>query len=183
MWVGVVTSCLPPEKARDGVFGQRLRKVLSLGPIYGDGTVPLVAACRADVPMNSNTLRRVPDQHGNLQRNPVALDEVEGILTAADIVVRAPEEVQLRLDVPELVTAGEDLPVRITSVDGTKTAVRLTVTDEHGNLEHARVVIAGPEPTEALFEDLPPGACTVDTTGTRSGSPVAAVSADTLVWE
>ncbi|WAZ21514.1 tetratricopeptide repeat protein [Streptomyces cinnabarinus] len=32
VWVGVVTSCLPPEKARDGLFGQRLRKVLTDGP-------------------------------------------------------------------------------------------------------------------------------------------------------
>ncbi|MEV0171301.1 tetratricopeptide repeat protein [Streptomyces sp. NPDC050803] len=32
VWVGVITSCLPPEKARDGLFGQRLRKVLAVGP-------------------------------------------------------------------------------------------------------------------------------------------------------
>ncbi|CCK30286.1 hypothetical protein BN159_5907 [Streptomyces davaonensis JCM 4913] len=32
VWVGVVTSCLPPEKARDGLFGQRLRKILTKGP-------------------------------------------------------------------------------------------------------------------------------------------------------
>ncbi|WP_328871153.1 tetratricopeptide repeat protein [Streptomyces sp. NBC_00287] len=32
VWVGVVTSCLPVEKARDGLFGQRLRKVLAAGP-------------------------------------------------------------------------------------------------------------------------------------------------------
>ncbi|MER6674792.1 tetratricopeptide repeat protein, partial [Streptomyces sp. NPDC000983] len=32
VWVGVVTSCLPPETARDGLFGERLRKVLESGP-------------------------------------------------------------------------------------------------------------------------------------------------------
>ncbi|MGV9450897.1 tetratricopeptide repeat protein [Streptomyces sp. NPDC003635] len=32
LWVGVVTSCLPLEKARDGLFGQRFRKVLAVGP-------------------------------------------------------------------------------------------------------------------------------------------------------
>ncbi|MGV9450896.1 esterase/lipase family protein [Streptomyces sp. NPDC003635] len=150
--------------------------------LYGDGTVPLVAACRADVPMNSNTLRRVPDHHGNLQRNPAALDEVEGILTATDIVVRAPGEIHLRLDVPEVIAAGENLAVRVSSAHGERIAVRLTLTDEHGNLEDARVVLAGPEPIDALFDDLTPGAYTVDATGTRPGSPVAPVSADTLVW-
>ncbi|CCK30285.1 hypothetical protein BN159_5906 [Streptomyces davaonensis JCM 4913] len=151
--------------------------------LYGDGTVPLVAACRADVPMDSNTLRRVPDQHGNLQRNPAALDELEGILTASDVVVRAPRETQLRLDVPELITAGEDLPVRLTSAKGSRNAVLLTVTHESGKPEETRVVLAGPEPVEALFDGLPPGAYTVDATGTRPGSPIAAVSADILVWD
>lgn len=150
--------------------------------LYGDGTVPLVAACRADVPMDSNTLRRVPDHHGNLQRNPAALDEVEGVLTATDIVVRAPGEIHLRLDVPEVIAASDNLTVLVSSAHGEKITVRLTLTDEHGNLEDARVVLAGPEPIEALFDDLTPGAYTVDATGTRPGSPVAPVSADTLVW-
>ncbi|WAZ21515.1 hypothetical protein STRCI_002693 [Streptomyces cinnabarinus] len=151
--------------------------------LYGDGTVPLVAACRADVPMDSNTLRRVPDQHGNLQRNTAALDELEGILTARDIVVRAPRETHLRLDVPELITAGEDLAVRLCAAGGAAIAVRITVTDETGGLEDARVVLAGPEPVDAVFDGLPPGAYSVDVIGTRPGSPVAAVSADILVWD
>jgi hypothetical protein len=57
--------------------------------LYGDSTVPLVAACRADVPMDSNTLRRVPDKHGNLQRNTAALDEIEAILAAKNIIIKA----------------------------------------------------------------------------------------------
>lgn len=179
--VGTQQNTLTTARIHNGTV--TLHPTYTAKHLYGDGTVPLVAACRADVPMDSNTLRRIPDQHGNLQRNSAALDELEGILTATDIVVRAPEETHLRLDVPEIVTAGEDLAVTITSVDGTKKAVRLTVTDEHGNLEAARVVLAGPEPTEALFDDLPPGAYTVDATGTRPGSTVAAVSSDTLVWE
>ncbi|MEV5310351.1 tetratricopeptide repeat protein [Streptomyces sp. NPDC052610] len=32
VWVGVVTSCLTLETARDGLFGERLRKVLRSGP-------------------------------------------------------------------------------------------------------------------------------------------------------
>ena len=69
--------------------------------------MPIVAACRADVPMDSNTLRRVPDKHGNLQRNTAALDEIEGILTASSIVIKAAKPVALRVDVPEFALAGE----------------------------------------------------------------------------
>ncbi len=33
MWVGVLASCLAVETARDGLFGQRLRRVLESGPV------------------------------------------------------------------------------------------------------------------------------------------------------
>ena len=56
---------------------------------------------RADVPMDSNTLRRVPDKHGNLPRKTAALDEVEGILTAKSIIVKAAKPVALRVDAPD----------------------------------------------------------------------------------
>ena len=92
--------------------------------LYGDSTVPIVAACRADVPMDSNTLRRVPDKHGNLQRNPAALDEVEGILTASSIIVKAAKPVALRVDVPEFALAGQPSPSksRPPSPPGTRSA-------------------------------------------------------------
>jgi hypothetical protein len=69
--------------------------------LYRDSTVPIVVACRADVPMDSNTLRRIPDKHGNLQRNTAALDEVEGILTASSIIIKAAKPIPLRVDTPD----------------------------------------------------------------------------------
>ena len=72
--------------------------------------------------MDSNTLRRVPDKHGNLQRNPAALDEVEGILTARPIIVKAAKPIALRVDAPGIrphrrshhraVTPAEHYPAR-----------------------------------------------------------------------
>ncbi|MGW5633591.1 hypothetical protein [Streptomyces sp. NPDC003832] len=155
--------------------------------LYGDGTVPLVAACREDVPMDSNMLRRVPDHHGNLQRNKAALDEVAGVLTGLNIPVRAPGRMRhLRLDVPELSIAGEELVIRLGTADGTRIAVLVTVRNEVGAVVESQVVVARPEPAEVRFNRdggrLRPGAYTVDATGKHAGSPVAPVSADTLVW-
>ncbi len=51
--------------------------------------------------MDSNTLRRILDKHGNLQRNTAALDEVEGIVTASSIIIiKAAKPVPLRVDRP-----------------------------------------------------------------------------------
>ncbi|WP_329034451.1 hypothetical protein OIE71_18250 [Streptomyces sp. NBC_01725] len=150
--------------------------------LFGDATVPIVGASRSDVPMNSNILRRIPDKHGNLQRNRAALDELEGIVTASDIVVRAPETVHLSVDLPELVTAGHGLPVRVTAADGQRQTAHLTVTDETGRVAAKRPILIGREPTDVMVEDLQPGAYTVALTGPRVGSPIAPVSSDVLVW-
>lgn len=151
--------------------------------LFGDSTVPLVGACRSDVPMDGNTLRRIPDKHGNLQCNPAALDEIEGVLTATDIAVRDPRAVHLRVDVPELITAGQDLPVQVTALDGRRHAVRLTVTDEAGHLTEARVVTAGQGAGTAVIDGLPPGAYAVDVAGPTPSSQITRVSSDVLVWE
>ena len=102
--------------------------------------MPIVAACRADVPMDSNTLRRVPDKHGNLQRNTAALDEVEGILTASPIIVKAARPVALRVDAPDFALAGEDITIQVTPAEPTRQAIRLTVTSETGTLIEARLL-------------------------------------------
>jgi hypothetical protein len=106
--------------------------------LYGDSTVPVVAACRPDVPMDSNTLRRVPDKHGNLQRNTAALDEIEGILTASSIIIKAAEPVALRVEAPELALAGQPITVQVTPAEPTRHALRLAVTSETGTLVEAR---------------------------------------------
>jgi hypothetical protein len=45
--------------------------------------------------LDSNNLRRVPDKHGNLQRNTAALDKAEGILSASIIITKATKPVTL----------------------------------------------------------------------------------------
>ena len=42
VWVGVLTSCLPAEMARDGLFGRRLARLLAEGPEAGPDTRALL---------------------------------------------------------------------------------------------------------------------------------------------
>ena len=149
--------------------------------LAGDATAPIVAACRADVPMDSNTLRRVPDKHGNLQRNPAALDEMEGILTAQGIIIKAARPIALRAEVPELAQAGQLITVHVTPAEPARHAIRLTVTSETGTLIEARQIRPATGPV--TIDGLPPGAYTVDVTGTDPASPYAPVSSDILIWE
>jgi hypothetical protein len=149
--------------------------------LAGDATVPIVAACRADILMDSNTLRRVPDKHGNLQRNTAALDEVEGILTSSSIIVKAAKPVALRVEVPEFALAGEPVTVHVTPAEPTRQAIHLAVTSEAGTLIETRRI--RPSGGTITIEGLAPGACTIDVAGADPASPFAPVSSDILIWD
>jgi pimeloyl-ACP methyl ester carboxylesterase len=151
--------------------------------LYGDATVPLVAATRADVPMDSPLLRRVPDQHGNLQRNSAALDELAGILTAIPVHVRATDTVAVRVAAPDVLLSGEPLTVALATVDRDRHPLRVTVADERGRLADARLPRLDATGTGSVtIEGLPPGAYTVDVTGIHPSSPISPVSTDIVVW-
>jgi pimeloyl-ACP methyl ester carboxylesterase len=149
--------------------------------LYGDSTVPIVAACRPDVSMDSNTLRRIPDKHGNLQRNTAALDEVEGILAASSIIIKAAKPVPLRVDAPDFALAGEAITIRVTPAEPTRQAIHVTVTTETGTLIEARRL--RPSGETITIDGLAPGAYTIDVAGTDLASPFAPVSSDILIWE
>lgn len=155
---------------------------------YGDATVPLTGGIRHGLPLDTNRIDRVADHHGNLHRNGAALDVLAGILTAKPVVRRdADATVELRVTVPELVLAGTDLPVAVTAVAVTESgiarqAITITVKDEAG------VVVATATPrlrkgyAETTFPALPPGAYAVQVAGHATGSGVAPVSTDVLIW-
>jgi hypothetical protein len=148
--------------------------------LAGDATVPLVGACRADVPLDSPALRRVPDKHGNLQRNRAALDELEGILTARPVKVRAAGVIDAAVDAPELILAGESLPVHVRLSDTRRTAARITITGESGRLATARVITP---PIATSFDGLAPGVYTVEVTGLNPSPAIAPVTSTVLVWQ
>jgi pimeloyl-ACP methyl ester carboxylesterase len=162
-------------------------RVVSIDTYYGDdlagdSVVPLVGACRSDVPMDSNTLRRVPDKHGNLHRNRAALAELEGMLTAKPVALRDTGGIPLRVDVPELVLAGRPMPVRVTLPEDKRQALRVVVTDEGGRLVDARVLRSSRGTAATTIDKLRPGVYTIDVTGPDSASPVSPVSSTVLVW-
>jgi hypothetical protein len=148
--------------------------------LFGDSTVPLLAACRSDVPMDSNTLRRVPDKHGNLHRNRAALDELEGILTARHIRVRARSTVELRVDAPELAFAGESIPIKIDLSDDTRLALRIAVTDESGRVVESQIRPRTRGEISATIDGLAAGAYTIEVSD--PALRVAPISASVLVW-
>jgi pimeloyl-ACP methyl ester carboxylesterase len=151
--------------------------------LQGDGTVPIVGASRADVPLDSNTLRRVPDKHGSLQRNQAALDEVEGILTARPVIVRnTGKPVSLSVTVPELALRGERVTVAITPGEAVRHSIRLCVTSEAGKLIESRVLRSALGTITTTLDGLPPGAHAIDVSGTSPASPYQPVSSDILVW-
>jgi hypothetical protein len=140
----------------------------------------IVAACRPDVSMDRNMLRRVPYKHGNLQRNPAAHYEVEGILTATSIVIKAAKPVGLRVDVPEFAIVGEDVTIYVTPDEPARRAVR--VTNEAGRLIDAWILRPARGAMTTTIEDLVPGAYTIEVSGASPASPFAPVSSDVLIW-
>ncbi|MGH9217498.1 MAG: esterase/lipase family protein [Acidimicrobiales bacterium] len=155
---------------------------------YGDATVPLAGGIRHGLALDTNRIDRVADHHGNLQRNGAALDVLAGILTAKPVVRRdAHATAELRVTVPELVLAGENLPVTVTTVavteDGTaRQAITITVRDEAGTVVASAVPRLRKGHAETAFPALPPGAYAVQVTGLATGSGVAPVSAAVLIW-
>jgi hypothetical protein len=145
--------------------------------LAGDVTVPIVGTCRADVQMDSNTLRRVPDKHGNLQCN-AALDEVEGILTASSTAVKAIRRVALRVNAPDLALAGQ--PITIHGAPSPRHAIRLAVTSETGAL----VKPAGSgHPAARHHRRAHARRVHHRRTGADPASPFAPVSSDTVIWK
>jgi hypothetical protein len=130
--------------------------------------------------MDSNTLRRVPDKHGNLQRNRAALDELEGILTARQIRVRAPDAIDPRVRIPEFAIAGQPVPIEITLATDDRLSCRITITNESDRLMEARVVTP---PHQTTIDDLPPGAYTIDVAGLVPAAPITPISSTTVILD
>jgi pimeloyl-ACP methyl ester carboxylesterase len=149
---------------------------------YGDATVPLAGALGHRLTGDSNRIQRIADHHGDLPRNPAALDELESVLTGRTIRRRDAVGVPLRVAVPDLLLAGEPLAVDVTVDDASRHAVRITVTGE-SRAPETRIPRLRHGQTTAVFTDLPPGAYTVDVTGLDPSSPLAPVSSDLIIWD
>jgi pimeloyl-ACP methyl ester carboxylesterase len=148
---------------------------------YGDATVPLGAGVGYALTMDTNRIHHVAEQHGNLQRNEAALDELEAAITAEPVRWRAGEAVTLRVTAPDLAILGERVELAVDIDDDTNHAIRVRVTDDTGTELDSRVPRVIGRHARAVFDGLPPGAHTIDVTGVTPGSPVAPVSTVLLV--
>lgn len=151
--------------------------------LFGDATVPSVGATRPDVMLDSNVLRRVTEQHTSLQDNKAVLDEMESIITAVAVQVRAVDLTHPRVTVPDLVLAGEDLPVDVELDEENRRAIKITVSDEQGRLVESRAPSVASGLVSARFPGLAPGAYSVQVSGLKPGSPVAPVTSAVLVMD
>jgi pimeloyl-ACP methyl ester carboxylesterase len=156
------------------------RNTYGTDEFYGDSTVPLLGACRADVPMDSNSLRRVPDKHGNLQRNAAVLNEVEGILESRPVVVRAGERIDVGVDAPELAFEGKPIKIDVDRSKDPAVAIQVVVRNEAGRTLVSQVPRGKGDHVATTIEGLPPGGYTIDVTGLNGR--VEPVSLSTLVW-
>jgi hypothetical protein len=107
---------------------------------FGDGTVPMAGAIGHDLPMDTNTVRRVVDQHGHLQANPWALDEREEVLIAQSVRRRAGATVPVRVAVPDLILGGESLPVVVDIEADRPPAVRIQILAETAAGDREKIV-------------------------------------------
>jgi pimeloyl-ACP methyl ester carboxylesterase len=160
---------------------------------YGDGTVPLTGAIGHDDKLDTPSAFRVRDRHGNLQRNPQILDQIEEILTTKGVRRRNTQPVTVRVRAPHLLPADQplDIDIDIDEGDG-RQAVRVTVADETGHLLQARQPTARAGHAHATFTGLPAGThtITIDSPsptaaphgGPNYGGMIEPVTATTLIW-
>lgn len=149
--------------------------------------MPLTGAIGHDLPMDTNAVRRIVDQHGNLQANPWALDELEEILIATPVRRRAAAAVSIRVTVPDLIFDGEALPVVVDIEADPPPAVRIQILAESAAGAREKIIESRTPKIrqghlETSFAGLAPGAYEVRVIGMAIGSPIAPVTAPVLVW-
>lgn len=121
----------------------------------GDGTVPRLSAVPYGVSPDSPTVRYVKDKHGALPANNPVLVELEGVLTATDVIARdMGYDVGVRCD--DVLFAGEVLSATIESEPD---LVIDAVVHAADGVVAARVVATdrGDDTYVATFEGLAPG--------------------------
>lgn len=150
---------------------------------YGDATVPLTGAIGHDLPMDTNAIRRIVDHHGNLQANPHALDEVEEIITTTPVRRRAPRTTPVRVTAPDLILAGEQLPITAETQPDTRDAIQITIVNEHDTTVFARRPPVTHGKINTVVGALAPGGYEIRITGTHPGSPITPVTTQLLVWD
>jgi hypothetical protein len=148
----------------------------------GDATVPRLSFTPPDLPPSTPGAHYAADNHGGLVGNQAVFNQIEGILTASEVVHRGPER-RLSVDVPEVLDPGEPLVVRAELVQGDM-PLEVIVADERG------VALGPPDrlrPGDGRLRTTPelpgPGVYQVTVRGAgRAGPQVSPITTVVLAW-
>jgi hypothetical protein len=136
--------------------GGRIELIRTIGgrDEAGDGTVPRLSAIPYGVTPASPIVRYVMDKHGALPANDALLIELEGVLTASDVVARGADyDVGVQCD--DVLAAGDPLAVTVETEDDL--VVDVIVRGEAGPVSTTVATPAGERRYEATTAPLPPG--------------------------
>jgi pimeloyl-ACP methyl ester carboxylesterase len=148
----------------------------------GDATVPRLSFTPPDLPPSTPGAHYAADNHGGLVGNQSVFNQIEGVLTASDVVHRGPER-RLSVDVPEILDPGEPLVVRAELVQGDM-PLEVVVADERGVALGAPERLVAADGTPQATPDLPgPGVYQVTVRGAgRTGPQVSPITTVVLAW-
>lgn len=153
---------------------------------FGDATVPLAGAIGHQLPMDTNRIRRIVEDHGHLQNHPAAFDEIESVITSRSIRRRPGRPpIPIRVAAPELLMPTEPLTVAVDIEPGEALtpAVQVELCSEDERIRLVRTPRIRHNRLETSFSDLMPGAYEIRVHGIDAGSPVTPVRRTTLVWD
>jgi pimeloyl-ACP methyl ester carboxylesterase len=149
----------------------------------GDATVPALSAMPKAVRPRSPLIRHVTERHGALQANRAVFDELEGILSASEVVHRAPADIPIDVRVAEVLDPGEDLTVEAVFPDGGEVPLEASLVDEAGSVTGPERLTPRGQDYGTTFDPPAPGAYQVRVEGYESArSEVTPVTAGVLVW-
>jgi pimeloyl-ACP methyl ester carboxylesterase len=149
----------------------------------GDATVPALSAMPKAVRSRSPILRHSTERHGTLQANRSIFDEIEGVLTASEVVHRAPVGLPVDVRVAEVLDPGDELTVQAVFPDGGAAPLEALLVDEAGVTVDQDRLVKRAEGHGATFDPPAPGAYQVRVAGYGSArAEVTPVTAGVLVW-
>lgn len=151
---------------------------------WGDGTVPRISSHFPEWKDDSYA-GTFGQQHATLQSDSNLHRQLFAILTANQIETYADAEKLLGLELPEVVQAGEPLPVKVVSRTGDhKLPLRVHLLDEAGQeIDSCLMGNLGDGRYEAKFDDTVPGQVSVRIVSASPSVPLDTVTGVSLVWE
>lgn len=168
------------------IDGELVRAVETIAGVdeRGDATVPRPAATPAWLTPSDPSIHWVAARHGALQHDDAVLDHLEGILTARPVVYRASAPQRLGVRIPDLVFAGDEIPVEA-QLDGEPRPPLLVETvDEQGrSIEEAALTLDG-DTYRGHVGPLRPGGYVARVCGYGAAvAQVQPVESPLVVWE